>query len=87
MKKRAPLSAAALDRIYGHRLITRTGFDRSAIVTFARRWMREQETTWGAAQRHAWAVARGQMEKAQAWDEEQAWKRWPTRRWPERLAA
>jgi hypothetical protein len=63
-----PLTRSALGRIYGARLITATSFDRSAIVTFARRWMREQGTTWGHAQRHAWAVARGQMEIARAWD-------------------
>lgn len=66
--KRAPLSAAALDRINGHRLITAGGYDRSAIVTYARRWMREQRVSWGHAQRHAWAVARGQREKAAAFD-------------------
>lgn len=62
------LTNAALGRIYGARLVTAGGFDRSAIVTFARKWMRDQKVSWGHAQRHAWAVARGQMEKARAFD-------------------
>jgi hypothetical protein len=68
MKQRKPLTPAALDRIYGARLIKANGFDRSAIVKFARRWMRDQKVSWGHAQRHAWAVARGQQEIARAYD-------------------
>lgn len=67
-KKPAPLTKAALGCIYGARLITADGFDRSAIVTFARKWMREQEVSWGHAQRHAWEVARGQQKKARDYD-------------------
>lgn len=66
--KRMPFSLAALDRIYGARLIRADGYDRSAIVKFARRWAREQNVSWGHAQRHAWAVARGQMQKARDYD-------------------
>lgn len=70
MKKpcKTPLSSAALDRIYGARLITAAGFDRSAIVKYAKRWQRAQGVSFGHAQKHAWAVARGQMEKARAHD-------------------
>ncbi|WP_457798126.1 hypothetical protein [Methylocystis sp. S23] len=68
MKQRKPLTPAALDRIYGARLIKAAGFDRSAILKFARAWMRDQQVSWGHAQRHAWAVARGQMDKARAFD-------------------
>lgn len=66
---RTPLSAGAINCIFGRRLIRRDGsFDRSAIVKFARGWAKAEGVSFGQAQRHAWEVARGQMAKARDYD-------------------
>lgn len=68
-KRKTPLSMAALNRIFGARLIRLDGsFDRSAIVKFAREWVKAEGVTFGQAQRHAWEVARGQLRKARDYD-------------------
>jgi hypothetical protein len=68
-KRKAPLSAAAMNRIYGRCLIRCDGsFDRSAIMKFAYDWAKRLNVTSAHAQKHAWAVARGQLAKARAYD-------------------
>lgn len=74
---KAPLSAAALSRIFGARLIRASGYDRSAIMKYARRWAQQQGVAFGAAQKRAWDVARGQMEKARAYDAARLPVVWP----------
>jgi hypothetical protein len=68
-QRKSPLSAGAINCIFGRRLIRQDGsFDRSAIVTFARRWAATEGVSFGHAQKHAWEVARGQLQKARNYD-------------------
>lgn len=68
-QRKTPLSTAALNCIFGTRLIRLDGsFNRSAIVKFARDWARAEGVSFGQAQKHAWEVARGQLRKARDYD-------------------